>query len=1173
MSLRRYGADCPNDAAKLMRRGVLALAVLLLACVLMAGAVSAEESSADVSSYAELIQNLSEKKTVINLTTDIAATAPILVNYSVTINGQWHTITADNSSGGFPKTGHGNGCDRHLLCTGKGIAEDKAKVNLTNITFENYNSNGGAWGIQFTNESKTVNTGKYHMITLENVVINGSQGSGITLKSENMTAVNLTIQNSSWGQSIDVEAAADGVNPTWLKVDDQTYTRGLKDLTMISNEGTAKATVYRGDSLQDATHSWFRPDKEAIYGQQRIVWATAEDYATKVESGIFNASVRNSTDSIIDLHTDLSKALSSTYAASGATVTLLKDITLETLLTFDAETITFDGAGKSLILNTGKGTTAITANKNTLKNLTVTAKQDATFGTAINLGESGQLLNSNIDLSNLKSASSSDTGRMSSIAVYLSGKDAVVKGNTITAGNSATSSSQCIVVGATNATIADNRLTTGTAKADPRTDTGHVGETSSGSVAIRISAASVKAEITNNTITSNKGESDTTRNVAFAVDGSSVSGAQVNATNNTITLASHLIQKDLGGYGVVLYLNTGNSAEVTANLHSNKVTGSTYVIYADNSSGGSSTTVKGEIFNNNFGSITTAVDNHSAVTLTATALKWNITPASLGSYKAVVTDQTSVAGNYWEWSEGKKSTTGYMTFADAAAATAAGLPVADLHPLVAIGQPVQQTIEIKGNLSIENKTGKSETLTAVFTGGVSADFTWTLGTDGIISLGATTGSSVTYTPIKIGTTNLTVTSDTVSKVVIITVYNTTVPNVDTTVKKEGDKVNLSTTSSSTSTTSIETSPDNKTATLKTTSGVNITLTYADAGGADVETDSSGNVISVNGTINAMVAVYPKSEAPVSVDMPVPATYALNITLDASKALENGAAIVLPIIDPAINQTVVETITQKNSNHKPLAMITASVSSGTIEQINSNISSNGIELKIIIPKEGKASLGKVKALHIEGNNIKEVTIRVQSTSTEWVITIYGSGFSSYVLVEDTTPSGGGGGGSTTTTSGDGNMDGSYRVLFNDGSSTLSVRTGLSAGDKITAPPAPTKDGYTFGGWYKDSACTQGWSFSEGIPGDMTLYAKWTPSSGGQSSSSQQTVSQTGSATAQQTVKATPAATQAQSTSAATPAASGTSASGSTSPAMTQAPAPVLGALLGLLAAGVLIRRRD
>ncbi|HJK67783.1 MAG TPA: InlB B-repeat-containing protein, partial [Methanocorpusculum sp.] len=76
------------------------------------------------------------------------------------------------------------------------------------------------------------------------------------------------------------------------------------------------------------------------------------------------------------------------------------------------------------------------------------------------------------------------------------------------------------------------------------------------------------------------------------------------------------------------------------------------------------------------------------------------------------------------------------------------------------------------------------------------------------------------------------------------------------------------------------------------------------------------------------------------------------------------------------------------------------------------------------------------------------------------------------------------------SGDGNMENAYRVLFNDGSTTLSVVTDLSSGDKLTKPATPVKDGYTFAGWYKDSACTQAWDFETGIPGDMTLYAKWT-----------------------------------------------------------------------------------
>ena len=99
------------------------------------------------------------------------------------------------------------------------------------------------------------------------------------------------------------------------------------------------------------------------------------------------------------------------------------------------------------------------------------------------------------------------------------------------------------------------------------------------------------------------------------------------------------------------------------------------------------------------------------------------------------------------------------------------------------------------------------------------------------------------------------------------------------------------------------------------------------------------------------------------------------------------------------------------------------------------------------------------------------------------------------------------------SSDGNMDNAYRVLFNDGATTLYIVTDLSAGDKLTKPEDPVKDGYTFAGWHKDSACTQAWDFNDGITGDMTLYAKWTP---------QETVTPT--ATATPTVTATATATQ-------------------------------------------------
>ncbi len=79
---------------------------------------------------------------------------------------------------------------------------------------------------------------------------------------------------------------------------------------------------------------------------------------------------------------------------------------------------------------------------------------------------------------------------------------------------------------------------------------------------------------------------------------------------------------------------------------------------------------------------------------------------------------------------------------------------------------------------------------------------------------------------------------------------------------------------------------------------------------------------------------------------------------------------------------------------------------------------------------------------------------------------------------------------TSDSGDGNMENAFRVLFDtQGGNFISPVTYLSYGDKITRPPVPTKDGYTFGGWYTDAGCTKEWSFSSGITGDMTLYARW------------------------------------------------------------------------------------
>ena len=61
--------------------------------------------------------------------------------------------------------------------------------------------------------------------------------------------------------------------------------------------------------------------------------------------------------------------------------------------------------------------------------------------------------------------------------------------------------------------------------------------------------------------------------------------------------------------------------------------------------------------------------------------------------------------------------------------------------------------------------------------------------------------------------------------------------------------------------------------------------------------------------------------------------------------------------------------------------------------------------------------------------------------------------------------------------------------NGGSAVAPVT--VAENSNLTAPNAPTKNGYTFHGWYKDAAFTNSWNFdADTVTGNITLYAKWT-----------------------------------------------------------------------------------
>ena len=69
---------------------------------------------------------------------------------------------------------------------------------------------------------------------------------------------------------------------------------------------------------------------------------------------------------------------------------------------------------------------------------------------------------------------------------------------------------------------------------------------------------------------------------------------------------------------------------------------------------------------------------------------------------------------------------------------------------------------------------------------------------------------------------------------------------------------------------------------------------------------------------------------------------------------------------------------------------------------------------------------------------------------------------------------------------------FQVAFDMQDGTSIMVTDIPKGSLIQTikPSNPTKEGYTFGGWYKDIEFTTLWNFDvDIITSDTTLYAKW------------------------------------------------------------------------------------
>lgn len=70
-----------------------------------------------------------------------------------------------------------------------------------------------------------------------------------------------------------------------------------------------------------------------------------------------------------------------------------------------------------------------------------------------------------------------------------------------------------------------------------------------------------------------------------------------------------------------------------------------------------------------------------------------------------------------------------------------------------------------------------------------------------------------------------------------------------------------------------------------------------------------------------------------------------------------------------------------------------------------------------------------------------------------------------------------------------LNAGVKVSFSAGEGSKVDFQTTAANGSITKPADPTREGYTFAGWYTDEACMEEYKFDAAVTADMTLYAKW------------------------------------------------------------------------------------
>ncbi len=73
--------------------------------------------------------------------------------------------------------------------------------------------------------------------------------------------------------------------------------------------------------------------------------------------------------------------------------------------------------------------------------------------------------------------------------------------------------------------------------------------------------------------------------------------------------------------------------------------------------------------------------------------------------------------------------------------------------------------------------------------------------------------------------------------------------------------------------------------------------------------------------------------------------------------------------------------------------------------------------------------------------------------------------------------------------DGTEKSKYTVAFDSKGGSVVASQTVEAGGKAVQPANPTREGYTFAGWYRDAEGKVRYDFSSAVTSNLTLYAKW------------------------------------------------------------------------------------